>query len=161
MSVVGDVEFGLAHPGLFAIMAGDPRPRPRSPAAAAGVEILRRRVRNIALAGRLRVSEARAVGLLESAGLGTILTLLGQPESRRDPGLSESAREAVVVAITGEQVATSDQGVSGAAATLRASLERTSVITSGERHLMDELLDRIADGDERPSPAASRTPSAA
>ncbi len=151
------VEFGLAHPGLFAIMAGDPRPRPLSPVAAAGVEVLRRRVRNIALAGRLRVSETRAVGLLESVGLGTILTLLGQPENRRDPGLSECAREAVVAAITGEKVATADHGVSGAAATLRASLEQTAAVTSGERHLMEELLDRIADGDERAQPATRRS----
>jgi AcrR family transcriptional regulator len=144
------VEFGLAHPGLFAIMAGDPRPHPLSPAEAAGVDVLSRRVRNIATAGRLRASEARAVGLLESVGLGTILTLLRQPESRRDFGLSESAREAVVAAITGEPVATADQGVSTAAATLRASLAQTPVLTDGERHLMEELLDRIADGGARP-----------
>ena len=149
------VEFGLAHPGLFAIMAGDPRPRPLSPAAAAGVDVLARRIRNIAVAGRLSVSETRAVGLLESVGLGTILTLLRQPENRRDPGLSESAREAVVAAITGEPVATADQGVSTAAATLRASLALTSVLTDGERHLMEELLDRIADDD--PQPQATTT----
>ena len=60
------VAFGLAHPGLFAIMSGDPCPHPLSPA------------RN----GR---------------------------------------------------------GV-------RAALDRTSVLTGGERHLLEELLDRIADG---------------
>ena len=60
------VAFGLAHPGLFAIMSGDPHPHPLSPA------------RN----GR---------------------------------------------------------GV-------RAALDRTSVLTGGERHLLEELLDRIADG---------------
>lgn len=143
------VEFGLAHPGLFAIMAGDQPRRPLSPAAAAGVEVLQRRVGAIALAGRLRVSEARAVKLLESVGLGTILTLLAQPENRRDPGLSEFARESVVAAITGEQVGASEQGASAAAATLRATLGRTAGITSGERHLLEELLDRIADGDDR------------
>jgi AcrR family transcriptional regulator len=142
------VEFGLANPGLFAIMAGDPRPRPLSPAAAAGLEVLHRRVRNIALAGRLRVSEARAVGLLESIGLGTILTLLRQSESKRDPGLSASAREAVIAAITGDAAARADSGPSGAAAALHASLNHIAILTAGERHLMEELLNRIADGDK-------------
>ena len=138
------VEFGLAHPGLFAIMAGDPRPL--SPAAAAGLAVLGRRVKNIALAGRLRVSEARAVGLVESAGLGTILTLLRQPEDQRDLGLSDTALEAVIAAITGESVGTTDSEPRIAAAALRAAIDQTNVLTDGERHLMDELLNRIADG---------------
>ena len=141
------VAFGLAHPGLFAIMSGDASSRPLSPAAAAGLDVLRRRIRNIALAGRLRVSEARAVALLQSVCVGTVLTLLDQAAERRDPGLPEAAREAVVAAITGEAAAPPGPGPSGAAAALRASLDRTSVLTGGERRLLEELLDRIADGD--------------
>lgn len=141
------VAFGLAHPGLFAIMSGDPHPRPDSPAVAAGLEVLRRRIRNIALAARLRISEQRAVALLQSVCVGTVLTLLGKSNERRDPGLSELAREAVVAAITGEATAPADQGPTGAAVVLRASLDRISVLTSGEKHLLEELLDRIADGD--------------
>lgn len=141
------IAFGLAHPGLFAIMAGDPHARRLSPAAAAGLEVLRRRVRAIALAGRLRVSEDRAVALLHSVGTGTVLTLLGQAEELREPGLSEVAREAVLTAISAEATATAQPGPGGAAAALRASLDRTSVLTGGERALLEELLDRIADGD--------------
>lgn len=141
------VAFGLAHPGLFAIMSDNPHPRPLSPAVAAGLDVLRRRIRNIALAGRLRVSEERALVLLQSVCVGTVLTLLGEPEDRRDPGLSETAREAVVAAITGKAITPADLGASGAAAALRASLDQTSVLTGGERHLLEELLDRIADGD--------------
>lgn len=141
------VAFGLTHPGLFAIMNGDPRPQPLSPGLAAGLDVLRRRIRNIALAGRLRISEARAVALLQSVGVGTVLTLLRQPEDRRDLGLSETAREAVVAAITGEAFSDADPGPGGAAAALRASLDRTSVLSGGERHLLEELLDRIANGD--------------
>lgn len=141
------VEFGLTHPGLFAIMSGNPNPRPLSPAAAAGLDVLRQRIRNIALAGRLRMSEGRAVALLHSVGTGTVLTLLGLPEARRDRGLSEAAREAVLAAIIGDVVAPANPGPSGAAAALRASLDQTVVLTGGERHLLEELLDRIADGD--------------
>jgi AcrR family transcriptional regulator len=141
------VAFGVAHPGVFAIMNGDPRPRPLSPAVAAGLKVLQQRIRNIALAGRLRISEARAVALLQSVGVGTVLTLLREPVERRDPGLSETAREAVMAAITGEAISCLDPAPSGAAATLRASLDLTSVLTGGERHLLEELLDRIADSD--------------
>lgn len=138
------VAFGLAHPGLFSIMAGDAQPRPPSPAAAAGLDVLRRRIRDIALAGRLRVSEARALLLLQSIGNGTVLTLLGETEDHRDPRLSETAREAVIAAITNDSVAPAENGPSGAAATLYAFLDQTSILTNGERHLMEELLQRIA-----------------
>ena len=140
------VAFGLSHPEVFAIMSSAFRPRSES-AVAAGLEILRRRVKAIALAGRLRVSEERAVALLQAAGTGTVLTLLGQPDKTRDFGLSDAAREAVVDAITGEANPTTDAGPRGAAAALRASLDSTSVLSSGEQHLLEELLDRIADGD--------------
>lgn len=140
------VAFGLANPGLFAIMSGDPHPDPRSPAAAAGMDILRGKIRNLALAGRLRVSEARAVDLLRSMCVGTVLTLLGQPEERRDPGLSATAREAVLAAITGGPRKPADSRPRAAAVALRACLKRTPVLTAGERHLLEELLDRIANG---------------
>lgn len=138
------VDFGLAHPGLFAIMAGDPLPRSHSPAAAAGLAVLRRRVRAIALAGRLRVGEARAVVLIEAAGLGTVLTLLRHPEGERDSGLSALAREAVIAAITGEADGAEGAVPTAAAVRVRASLDDLSMLTAGEKHLLGELLDRIA-----------------
>jgi AcrR family transcriptional regulator len=141
------IEFGLAHPGLFAIMAGDPQSPALSPAAAAGIDVLRRRVRNIALAGRLRVSETRAVALVHAIGVGTILTLLGQPEERRDLDLSDVARETAIAAIVSEGSPVGGAGPSVAATMLQASLDQTSVLSDGERHLMRELLVRIADRD--------------
>jgi AcrR family transcriptional regulator len=144
------VEFGLAHPDLFSIMAGDPRPRPLSAAAAVGVEVLRRRIGRIASAGRLRVSEERALGLVESIGQGTILTLLRQPVAARDGGLSVAAREAVITTITGETTGMADVGVRTAATTLAARLDHTQVLTAGEQHLLRELLDRVANGPETP-----------
>ncbi|WP_172292589.1 TetR/AcrR family transcriptional regulator [Pseudoruegeria sp. HB172150] len=142
------VEFGLTHPGLFAIMSGG-TPGAASPAVAAGMEVLRARIRKIAEAGRLQVSEARAVGLTQAAGVGTVLTLLGQPEGARDLALSETAREAVIAAITRVAPAVAGDGARGAAAALRASLGDTSVLSGGERLLLEELLDRIANGEAR------------
>ena len=148
------VAFGLAHPGLFSIMSGDPHRQKPSPAAAAGLEVLRRQVRRVARAGRLRVSERRAVALLHAAGVGTVLALLAEPQERRDAGLSEVAREAVVAAITGKAASPAEAGPNGAAAALRAALDDAPVLTPGERHLLGELLDRIADGGQRPTPTA-------
>jgi AcrR family transcriptional regulator len=149
------VAFGLAHPGLFAIMSGEPRAT--SPANALGLEILRRRVRNIARAGRLRVSEERAVDLLRAMGVGTVSTLVSEPEGERDPALSAAVREAAVSAITGAALGRTGRGASAAAATLRASLDETAVLSAGERHLLEELLDRIADaGSPSGATAASK-----
>jgi AcrR family transcriptional regulator len=140
------VAFGLAHPTLFVIMSGDPHSRRNSPAIAKGLEILRQRIRKIALSGRLQVSEARAVALLQAGCVGTVLTLLNEPEEKRDVEMSAIAREAVIGAIIGSAKRLSKQRPNGAAAALRASLDETKVLTGGERQLLGELLDRIADG---------------
>ncbi len=139
------IEFSLAHPALFSIISSVPNTRPPSAATEAGLEVLRRMVRNIALAGRLRVSEKRALSLLQSVSTGTVITLLGQTEDLRDPGLSEAAREGVLAAITGQADTAFKAGSRGSAAALRASLNETDVLTNGERALLKELLDRIAD----------------
>ena len=144
------VAFGLAHPGLFSIMSGDPRPRPPTPAVAAGLRFLRQRMRSIALAGRLRVSEDRAISMLRAFNNGTVLTLLEMPEAKRDPELSQAAREAFLSAITGEPMADGSSHASGAAAALRACLDETAALTGGERHLLEELLDRIANEVRQP-----------
>jgi AcrR family transcriptional regulator len=138
------VAFGLAHPGLFAILSGDPDVGTR--AVAAGREMLQSKVSDVARSGRLRVSEERAVALLQSACIGVVLTLLGESEENRDHGLSEASREAVLAAITGESTMKTAHTPHAVASALRAALDQTSVLTSGERMLLVELLARIANG---------------
>jgi AcrR family transcriptional regulator len=140
------IEFGLANPAIFSIMAGSVGSHPPSPAVAAGLKILEARIRNIALAGRLRVSEVRALALLQAVGNGTLLSLLAKPGKLRDKGLSHAARETVIDAITDDVKVVRAPGPKSAAATLRASLSETIVLTDGERHLLSELLDRVANG---------------
>jgi AcrR family transcriptional regulator len=141
------VDFGLSNPGLFAIMTGDSHAQPRSPSVAAGLDVLRRRIRRVALAGRLAISEERALALLKSACNGTVLTLLRTPEHERDAGLSATAREAIIAAITGESIAPANPGTREAAIALRASLSELPMLTRGEKHLLEELLGRVAAGD--------------
>jgi AcrR family transcriptional regulator len=135
-----NVEFCLENPAIFSILTGGALSR----VAASGLEILQRRIRNVAAAGLLRVSEERAVALVRAGGSGTVLTLLSMPEDQRDPGLSVAAREAVIAAITSTRPATRRGGVAGSAIALRASLGDAAPLTPGERQLLSELLDRLA-----------------
>lgn len=138
------IGFGLANPAIYALTYGDPRPGVVSPAAAAGRLILERHIRRIAASGRLRVSERRAVALVHAAGLGTVLALLELPEGERDPGLSDAAREAVLAAITTESPVLESSSPAAAAIALRAVLPDATSLSDGERHLLDEWLDRLA-----------------
>jgi AcrR family transcriptional regulator len=138
------VGFGLANPALFSLMYGDPRPGAEPAAAAVGHQILKQRIRDLAVAGRLRVSEERAAYLVRASGCGTVLTLLSMPEDRRDLGLSEVAREAVIAAITMESPAFESPGPAAAAIALRAVLPESIPLTGAERHLLEEWLDRLA-----------------
>ena len=84
--------------------------------------------------------------LMQSVGVGTVLTLLGQSTQSRDPGLSTAAREAAIAAISGDPAAPRHAGpaLPALATTMRASLSQTSALTPGERLLLHELLARIA-----------------
>jgi len=136
------VGFGLANPGLYALMYGDPRPGTASPAATRATAMLRALVRRIAQAGRLRVAEEQAVALVHAAACGTVLTLLATVSP--DPGLSGLAREAVLAAVIADAPAVAAPGPVGAAVALRAALAETDAVTTGERGLLEEWLDRIA-----------------
>src|SRR3954451_24925477 len=118
------IGFGLANPGLYALMYGDPRPGVEAPAAAAAREILHEHVHRVAAAGRLRVSEALAAHMVHAAGSGTVFALLAMPA--RAPRLSHVTREAVLAAILTDSPAVADTSPAAAANALRAALPRTS-----------------------------------
>ena len=123
----------------------EPRPGAASSAAVAGAEVLARRIRQIAEAGRLRVGEERAAHLVAAAGRGTTLTLIAMPADARDPALSTLAREAIIAAITTGAPGRPTPEPVTAAITLRAVLPQTSALSKRERGLLQEWLDRIAD----------------
>lgn len=137
------IEFGLAHPAIYALMYGDPQSGVTSPAAAAAKRILQQHIRRLAVAGRLRVSEERAAALVHASGCGTVLTLLAMPADRRDRGLSKAAREAVLAAITTATPALDRPSPAAAAIALRAVLSDATTFTRGERQLLKEWLERL------------------
>jgi len=140
------VGFGLANPACYALIYGGPGAD--SSAARRSAAVLAGKVRRIAGAGRLRVSEERAAHLIHATGSGMTLTLISLPEERRDPALSVMAREAVLAAITTGGTPAAQDGPTGIAVALRAVTPQLSVLTSAERALLTEWMDRVAASDD-------------
>jgi AcrR family transcriptional regulator len=136
------VEFGVANPAVFALLA-DPR-RTRSPAAEAGLRILQARVHRVAAAGRLRMAEAQAVALIQAAGTGVVLTLIATPAGQRHPGLADAMYDAVMRSVLTEAPGLAEGDTVSAAVALRASLPRLAVLSTSEQALLGEWLDRIS-----------------
>jgi AcrR family transcriptional regulator len=138
--------FGLENPGLTALFS-DPL-RPHSATEDRGIAVLRERIHRVALAGRLRVPEDRAVSLVHAIGVGVVLDLIGTPADRRDRELADAAWQALASAIltaspsrTGPQ---HDDDPRAAAIQLAADDDALAVLSPSERALMREWLDRIA-----------------
>lgn len=162
------VELGRSNPALYCLLYDEQSSVSSSPAASAATEVLAGHVRRIAEAGRLRVPQQLAVDLVQAAGRGTTLTLIGAGDGDQDPALSVTAREAVIAAITTDGAAddragdAADDGASDAvlrtatsrppavdlvtaAVTLHALLPQSDDLTGAERALLEQWLDRIAD----------------
>jgi AcrR family transcriptional regulator len=136
------VGFGLANPALFALLADPVRGR-RSPAAEAGLEVLRARVHRVAATGRLRVAEERAVQLIAAAGTGAVLTLLAQPPQARQLDLADAMYDAVMRTILTEPAAREPHDPTAAVVVaFRAVAPTLPTLTPAERALIAEWLER-------------------
>ncbi|MFI6783142.1 TetR/AcrR family transcriptional regulator [Micromonospora sp. NPDC050276] len=135
------LEFGLANPELYALIATRGRGAP-SPAVVAGIEVLRARVRRLATAGLLRVDEQRALMMIHAAGNGTILTLLGTPADQRDLGLGDAMFDAVLGSILATVPATPDTTTNAIAVTFATVVPDLPGLSDAERALMGEWLSR-------------------
>lgn len=106
---------------------------------------LRFLVGRIAEAGRLVVGVETAASMIHASGRGLTLHLIGTSPKQRDLALSRRLREATIGAIT-DEAATDAPDYARRATALKAVLGETDgLFTSGERALLDELLDRLAD----------------
>jgi len=159
------VELGLANPALYTLMYGRIRADASVSAAnRAATDVLAGHIRRIAEAGRLRVPEALAAALVHAAGSGTTLALITTPVEQREPALSATAREAVIAAISTDRPVGREPGPVTAAVALRAALPRVEALTSGEKVLLGEWIERITTGPAtgrdttgaRPEPSGGR-----
>ncbi|MFD6530991.1 TetR/AcrR family transcriptional regulator [Streptomyces sp. NPDC060184] len=151
------IRFGLEHPAYYTLVYGRVRPGHMPQTGRRAADDLRRMIVRVAAAGRLRVSVERATEVMHSTGAGTILTLIGHPEKARDLRNAWEAREMVINTLTlpAEGPATPGQEtfgsvVAGRATALLAALgqDGTAPLSTGERTLLLEWLDRLADGVE-------------
>jgi hypothetical protein len=134
----------LAHPSVYVLMYGDPHPGVTSAAAEAGLRILREHIHRIAVAGRLKISDERAIALVHASACGVVLTLLAVPENRRDLDLRAIARDSTIAATTTDMPVEAPSPAT-AAVTLRALLPDATRLTDCERALMNEWLERLAE----------------
>jgi AcrR family transcriptional regulator len=144
------IGFGLANPALFRLMHTALRTPDGRATAAAGAGVLRARVHRVAEAGRLRVTERRAVDLIRAAGTGVVFTLIDQAEDERDGTLADTAWESVCAAILADASTAAITGPAAAAVTLRAALPGLTELTAAERALLGDWLERIAESQRVP-----------
>lgn len=156
---LAQIEFGIANPALFRLL-GEPARVQLSEAAQSGRRVLEARVHRLALAGRLRVHEQRAVAIIQAAGTGTIQTILATRPEQQDPGLADAMYEAVLAQIVSPPLPAQeapDQPSAAqlvpAAVTLRAAAPDLTALSPGERALLAEWLGRVVDS-ASPRPAA-------
>ncbi|MFI1420872.1 TetR/AcrR family transcriptional regulator [Streptomyces sp. NPDC020731] len=135
------ISFGLAHPYVYGLLLDPARARD-TPAQVKGVLVLAERVRRIAAAGRLRVSEERAVDLIRSAGVGTIHTLLTLPPEQRDPHLADAAFDAITRAVLVDEPAVPTRDRAAVVAAFRTLLPELPGLSKAEAALLDEWLRR-------------------
>ncbi|NEC86178.1 TetR/AcrR family transcriptional regulator [Streptomyces sp. SID12501] len=135
------ISFGLANPYVYGLLLDPVRARD-APAQVKGVLILAERVHRIAAAGRLRVSEERAVNLIRSAGVGTVHTLLTQLPEQSDPHLADAAFDAITRAILTDEPAVPTQDPAAVVAAFRTLLPQLPTLSKAEAALLDEWLQR-------------------
>lgn len=135
------IGFGLANPYVYGLLLDPARARD-TPAQAKGVRILAERVHRIAAAGRLRVSEERAVNLIRSAGIGTVHTLLTLPPGQSDPHLADAAFDAIARAILTEEPAVPAEDQAAVVAAFRTLAPELPGLSKAEAALLDEWLRR-------------------
>jgi AcrR family transcriptional regulator len=143
-SWASQIDFGLANPAVFRMLS-DPSRVQRSPAAQSGQRVLESRVHRVAATGRLRVSEQRAVGLIQSAGVGVIQVLLSMTPEHRDPGLADSIYAAVLASILTDAPTRTDDPSTATVVAFRALAPGLESLTVPERELLTEWLDRVID----------------
>lgn len=136
------LEFGLANPEVFRLLS-EPNRILQSPSRAAGRLVLEQRIRRLAQAGRLRVSEDRALDLIQAGGTGTIQTLLATPEADRDPALGDAMYEAVLAQILTDAPTREHDDALAATVAFRAIASSLDMLSDSERGLLAEWLDRV------------------
>jgi AcrR family transcriptional regulator len=162
------VAFGLANPDAYALMYGESGEADDA-VMREGHAALESLVARLADVGRLKVTVAHAVKLIQAGANGTVFSLLATPRADRDVRLSDSMRDAVFAAILvapasrEAKLNAGDARVATRAVALRSALAHEAeggiardALTVGERALLGEWLDRLATPDRTAAHKPSR-----
>jgi AcrR family transcriptional regulator len=142
------VDFGLSHPDCYILAYVQPRPGRMPSLARESLDILHRWISRIGDHGLLRMSVNRAVEFVHAAALGYVLSQIRVPPEERDLELSAITRENAIAAIaTGSARQPAPSDLPGRAVALREALlaNTNGTLTPGEKAIMSEWLDRLAD----------------
>ncbi|TDD80332.1 TetR/AcrR family transcriptional regulator [Actinomadura darangshiensis] len=134
------VDFGLKHPAFYLLMYGTDRPGHRPPAAREAQELLMTFLGRAASEGRLRVPPVLAAHLTLAAVTGVTLSLIGIPESDRDPEISPRMREALIDVLTTDTSPAPEPALAARALALDAALSGADPSTVPLRPVETALL---------------------
>ena len=142
------VDFGLEHPAFYLLMYGTDRPGRQPPAAREAHELVLTFLGRAASDGRLRVPPVLAAHLTLAAVTGVTLSLIGVPESERDPEVSPRMRDALIGALTTDTSPAPDPTLATRALALDAALGGADSalvpLRPAETALLQDWLQRLA-----------------
>ncbi|WP_103348269.1 TetR/AcrR family transcriptional regulator [Amycolatopsis sp. CA-128772] len=138
------VEYGLAHPAFYVLLYGQIEPGVPCNLTSSAEAMLLELFTPLARDGRLRVEAAEAARQFAAANSGVTLSLIAQPEDRRDLAMSTQVRESVLAGLLAGRAA-GRSSVGALAVALSTALEDdTDALTTTERQMLREWLHRLA-----------------
>jgi AcrR family transcriptional regulator len=142
------VRFGLENPSFYALVYGRARPGQPCAVVAELQAMILKTLEPAATSGQLRVAPEHAAAQIVAASSGVALSLIAQPEDKRDLALSDRVRDAILSSITTptSRRATAPKPTrASAAVTLVAALDETPEgFSETEAALLREWLQRLA-----------------
>lgn len=138
------VEYGLEHPAFYVLLYGQIEPGVPCNLTSSAEAMLLELFTPLARDGRLRVEATEAARQFAAANSGVTLSLIAQPEDRRDLAMSAQVRESVLAGLLAGPPA-EGSSVSALAVALSTALEdEAAALTTTERQMLREWLHRLA-----------------
>lgn len=140
------VAFGLANPGVYALMFGKVQPGYVPAGQSRPGEVLLSLTSRAAAQGRLAVSAEQATAHILATNIGVTLRLIALDQP--DPALSAAVREGVISAITGAEPADRGDRDSAFATVVERAVADPDILGPAETRLFVEWAQRLRQAHE-------------
>lgn len=140
------VVFGLANPGVYALMFGKVQPGYIPAGQSRPGEVLLSLTSRAAAQGRLAVSAEQATAHILATNIGVTLRLIALDQP--DPALSAAVREGVISAITGAEPADRGDRDSAFATVVERAVADPDILGPAETRLFVEWAQRLRQAHE-------------